>query len=330
LAWSVGGCKTVEPAASILPTIHPTRSDAAVVFAYTKQGKSGVYRVNTRTAVVTEVVPPQNGLIYEPCPSRDGKSVWYLLLETVDNRYRYAVATTDTADATVRKVFESTTPITSLAVSERTRRLYFASAREAGRSSPVGTNAFRVMELFSVTRDGRDVRKESAFGAYQIRGGLAFDASEENLFLNISFARKDQVDGPYRYHLRDQTLTYLARTEGKPAPGQPRARRPVKYQFADFLQPAPSRDGHVVYLKDSYRVYALPNGSNSPRLLYQQSEEERGYGHGIVGVATLNTDNGVLVHRQTSTGAPFVIVSETGSVREIPVDMARFEHHYAK
>jgi hypothetical protein len=326
-AWPA--CKSVEEVATLLPHVVATPSDEALVFPCYYRGKTGLYQVQLATGAVRELVPPEPGLLQDPCLSPDGNAVWYCFSRPTATGYAHGVAALPLDGSPGRTLFATPFPVAGLAVAPRANTLYFVMARDFGRASPVAGAHLRAMEVYSAAPNGSRFQQETHWGTFAIRGRVGVDAREEELYLNLIFSNKTHPDGPYRYHLRTRELTSLAVGNLRPFYRKPFRSQLPEYAQAEFLVPVPKRTGNGYYLVGSYKVFAVDAGTRAGQLVYQQPEkDDLAYHLTIGGLSPLNHSNRVVLHKQERHGSSYVLVDTTGTHSPIALDLTPFLPHF--
>ena len=109
-------------------------------------------------------------------------------------------------------------------------------------------------------------RYEAVVNAYLIGGKPGFDASDTSLYLNLIFADRlgpgprpphPRLDGPYKYNVDTQELTYLVPPSFTALHPRIAKHRDAREYYTMFLIPAPARSGSRYYLEGNYQAYEV-------------------------------------------------------------------------
>ena len=328
LAALFSSCKTIQASVAINPSVSLTLLDADIVFSCNGNGKTGLYLMNIASGAVTEFVKPQLGSIHNPSISCDGKSIEYLFAENNNGKALFYFATTSLKSGGITKVFQFERPVSTITVSSCEDLIYFTSAQYFGHSSPINRPSAKMMELYTVSRAGKNVQRVSNFGAYVIGGDLHLEKNSNEIYLNLIFDKDNLPDGPYKYNLSSKTLTYLVPSNmNEIHPG-------VEKDFnRDFyitqLVPIPTNKSETVLLKGAYIIYALDVAKKFGRIIHEQQQNSRyKFSNTIRSLEAFHNSRDCLFFKEDSLFGSFVIVKDNGEEIKIPVDMAAFEKHF--
>lgn len=339
--FAFSSCKMTKESAVILPNVAIDQTDNFVIFSYSTNGKTGLYKLQLDNGLVTNWVLPVNGLIFSPNYSKDGTFLIYVMTEKENNKWSNVIYMSDNSGNNKKRILSLNTNIIDATLTPNGKRIYFTTASIIGNSSPIAKPIAKEMNIYSIDIKGEDLKKETHISAYNIGGKLNFDLTGKNLFFQMFNYEKDSVIkimeekngafklhkncGPYMFNIENKELRSLVPSNYE------NLHNKVNDNFLlDFLRPVPSNKTQEFFLLSGTTVYKLDLNTLKGDFFYEEPEEDRNRKYHIQSFIPLSQQNKFLMVKQIDKNEnSFFILNQKGEVeRIIKPNMESFKNDF--
>ena len=322
------GCKTSKPGVSIFPYVQTTPDDSGIIFPFNKNEKTGFYKINTTDSLISEFLPPQQGILSKPTLSNSNQLLFFSYAEKNNNLYNEALAALSLKDSTYKKIKKINLILIDIIPSKDINKLYIILANEINKSSPLVSARPKIMNIYTYSILDSTINIEFRLDAYSVNGKSFLDYNGENLFMNITFHQTDsakRISGPYKINLKSKKLTYLVPNNLAKLHPDIDLSGITKEFYTNYLYPMPSKDDDIFFLKGVYDVYKVDQKSMNAEIIYSQTKADRFEHHlTLKGIASFNNKNDIIIIKQTQKGDAFLILNKDNIQKIYPLNMDKF------